>query len=85
MEVPWQDIAPATLEALLEEFVTRDGTDYGETEAPLARKVAQVREQVRRGEVLIVFDEISESVTLLTRQQYRAAGRGQPAQDTDPR
>lgn len=75
MEVPWQEIAPATLDALLEEFVTRDGTDYGEAEFSVADKVAQVRGQLRRGDVVLVFDELTESVNLLTRQQYSKAGR----------
>lgn len=72
IEVPWQDLAADTLERLLEEFVTRDGTDYGEREVPLAQKVEQVRAQLRRGQVLIVFDELSESVTLVTREAHRA-------------
>ncbi len=81
MEVPWQDIAPDTLEALLEEFVSRDGTDYGDIEVPQAHKVAQVRAQLRRGEVLIVFDETSESVNILARSDYRDRLRQLPAAD----
>lgn len=71
IEVPWQEVAAETLDRLIEEFATRDGTDYGESEVPLARKVTQVREQLRRGEVLIVFDEASEAVNLLSRADYR--------------
>ncbi len=81
IEVPWQDIAPETLEALLDEFVSRDGTDYGEIEVPQVRKIEQVRAQLRRGEVLIVFDEISESVNILARSDYRERLRQLPAAD----
>lgn len=70
IDVPWREISPETLDALIEEFVTREGTEYGLTDVPLARKVAQVREQLRRSEVCIVFDEVSQSVNLLTRQDY---------------
>lgn len=70
IDVPWREIAPETLDALIEEFVTREGTEYGEAEVPLARKVTQVREQLRRGDVCIVFDEVSQSVNLLTRPDY---------------
>lgn len=70
IEVPWREIAPETLDALIEEFVTREGTEYGETEVPLARKVAQVREQLRRNDVCIVFDEALQSVNLMTRRQF---------------
>lgn len=71
IEVPWEQVPAATLEALIEEFVTRDGTDYGSSEAGLAGKVGQVREQLRRGDVVIVFDSASETVNLLTRRDFR--------------
>ena len=71
IEVPWADIAPDTLDALIEEFVTREGTEYGLEDVSLARKVAQVREQMRRGDVCIVFDELSETVNLITRRDLR--------------
>ncbi|MFZ5723926.1 MAG: YheU family protein [Pseudomonadota bacterium] len=76
VEVPWEQVPPDTLEALIEEFVTRDGTDYGASEASLAGKVSRVREQLRRGEVVIVFDAGSESVNLITRAQFREWQRG---------
>lgn len=69
--VPWREIAPETLDALIEEFVTRDGTDYGEVELPVARKVGEVRALLQRGEVQVVFDELSETVTLLDRESLR--------------
>ncbi|MFZ5755960.1 MAG: YheU family protein [Pseudomonadota bacterium] len=71
IEVPWQDIAPETLQRLLEEFVSRDGTDYGDQEVPQERKVQQVMAQLRRGLVLVVFDEASESVNVMTRDDFR--------------
>lgn len=71
IEVPWQEIAADTLDALIEEFVTREGTEYGESDVPLARKVVQVRAQLQRGDVCIVFDEPTQSVNLLTRRDFR--------------
>ena len=32
MLIPWQDLSPETLENLIESFVLREGTDYGEHE-----------------------------------------------------
>jgi uncharacterized protein YheU (UPF0270 family) len=58
-------LQPETLRRLIEEFVTRDGTDYGETETSLEDRVAQVREQLRRREAVIVFDPALESVTIV--------------------
>ena len=38
MIIPWQDLAPETLENLIESFVLREGTDYGEQERTLEQK-----------------------------------------------
>ena len=69
MIIPHQQLSPETLQSLVEEFVTRSGTDYGATEIPLQDKVRQVRRQLARGDVVIVFDLATESVTLLSRQE----------------
>ena len=67
-----ENLSPAALSALIEDFVTRDGTDYGRDEVSLSRKAEQLRGQLSRGEVVIVFDEDSESVSLMTREQLAA-------------
>jgi uncharacterized protein YheU (UPF0270 family) len=64
VEVPAADLAPDTLQALIESFILREGTDYGVHELPLASKVAQVLRQLQRGDARIVFDPASESVDI---------------------
>jgi len=49
---------------VLEEFALREGTDYGVREFSLEEKVAQLRKQLERNQIEIVFDEDSKSVTL---------------------
>ena len=66
IEVPPDALSPEALRALVEEFVTRDGTDYGAVEPDLDAKVADVMRQLERGEVRIVFDPDSETTTLVT-------------------
>lgn len=82
MLIPWRDLAADTLDALIESFVLREGTDYGDAEVPLAVKVAQVRQLVQRGEVLIVYSELHESVDLLSKQQWRQRQAEQPDDST---
>jgi len=65
IEVPPDAISPESLRALVEEFVTRDGTDYGSVERGLDAKVANVMRQLERGEVRIMFDPDSETTTLV--------------------
>jgi uncharacterized protein len=59
------DLEPDTLRAVVESFVLREGTDYGEHEALLEDKVAQVLTQLRRGEAHITFDPGTESVNMV--------------------
>jgi uncharacterized protein len=73
VEVPPDVLSEQTLRALIEEFVTRDGTDYGSVERSLEEKVADVRAQLARGEVRIVFDPESETATLITALQLAGA------------
>lgn len=49
---------------MIESFVLREGTDYGEREYSLEQKVAQVRAQLERGQARILFDPESGTVTL---------------------
>jgi hypothetical protein len=57
---------------VIEEFVTREGTDYGHVEVSLDDKVAAVRRQIDRGEVVLLFDPKAERVNLVTRRELRA-------------
>jgi uncharacterized protein YheU (UPF0270 family) len=64
IEVPAAELAPQTLQALVESFVLREGTDYGVEEVSLASKVAQVVRQLQRGEARIIFDPATESIDI---------------------
>ncbi|MFY0678052.1 MAG: YheU family protein [Neptuniibacter sp.] len=57
MIIPQDQLAPETLTSLLEEFVSRDGTDYGEEEVTLEEKVEEVRAKLISGEAVILFSE----------------------------
>jgi uncharacterized protein YheU (UPF0270 family) len=71
MIIPPGSLSAEALQGVLEEFISRDGTDYGEQELSLEAKVNRLRPQVLRGEVLIAFDEVSEGITLMTREEWR--------------
>ena len=69
MLIPWQDIESETLTNLIEHFVLREGTDYGLEEVSLNDKVAAVRRQLQRGEAVIVFSELHETIKIMPRQE----------------
>lgn len=70
------DLAPDTLRAVIESFVLREGTDYGEHEVSLEAKVAQVLRQLRRGEAHITFDPATESVNVVVTNKTGGSTRG---------
>ncbi len=63
--VPYTELAAELLHAVVESYVLREGTDYGEKEISLEDKVSQVISQLKRGEARIVFDPESESVSIV--------------------
>jgi uncharacterized protein YheU (UPF0270 family) len=67
VEVPHTELAADLLHAVIESFVLREGTDYGEYEFSLDQKVAGVIRQLERGEAYIVFDPDSSSVDIKRR------------------
>lgn len=73
MIIPHTDLDESTLQALLEEFVTRDGTDYGEHEVPTEIKRQQVMQQLEQKEIVIVYSELHESCTLMTKDTFASA------------
>ena len=65
MHIPWTSLSPATLRALIEEFVSREGTEYGEHDVPLQHQVDAVIGLLKRQEVGVFYDEETETCTLL--------------------
>ncbi|MCH7598716.1 MAG: YheU family protein [Myxococcales bacterium] len=59
------DLNADSLRGLIEEFVSRDGTDYGQLERTLDQKVDAVMRQLEVGEVCIVFDREEERANLV--------------------
>jgi uncharacterized protein YheU (UPF0270 family) len=65
VEIPYTEVSPDALQKLIEHFVLREGTEYGERDYTLEEKVAQVMRQLERREVRILFDVQAESVNLV--------------------
>jgi uncharacterized protein YheU (UPF0270 family) len=65
--VPHDALRAETLRAVIEEFVSRSGTDYGEHERSLADKTAEVLAQLQRGEAVLVLDPKTQTVNIVAR------------------
>ncbi len=64
--VPHEQLSREALLELIEEFVIRDGTDYGQVEVPLETKINQVMAQLASQKAVIVFDLETETATILS-------------------
>ncbi|MFT7687870.1 MAG: hypothetical protein ACI9FB_003228 [Candidatus Azotimanducaceae bacterium] len=57
LTIPWQSLSNDALRGVIEDFVSREGTDYGHSEYSLDQKVEQVKAQLQKNEATIVFDD----------------------------
>ncbi len=69
IKVPPQRLEVEVLQALLEEYATRDGTDYGEKELALEDKVKRLQHQLDDSELYILYDLDSEQWDLVPSAQ----------------
>jgi uncharacterized protein YheU (UPF0270 family) len=76
MIIPYEQISEEALQGLIEEFITREGTDYGFEEVSLSTKVEQIKLLLKRREIVVVFDPAYESVTLLPRREAELLEQG---------
>ncbi|AGH47565.1 YheU family protein [Paraglaciecola psychrophila] len=69
MIIPITDLTEDVLLNIIEGFVLREGTEYGEADVSLSEKVQQVLAQLRLGDVLLVYSELHETVNIIPKQQ----------------
>lgn len=69
--VPHAELSPEALRGVIESFVLREGTEYGEREFSLDEKVAHVVRQLERGEVHVIFDANTETIDIVVTRPPR--------------
>jgi uncharacterized protein len=72
--IPHERLDTTVLQAILEDFATRDGTDYGEHPMTLEQKVALLRRQLLKRQIHVLYDPGSEQLSLLTTEDLSALG-----------
>ena len=65
MIIPYDKLSTEALEALIEEFVTRDGTDTGYEKKSFENDVAMVKRQLKRGDAVIVYDQNTQTSNIV--------------------
>ncbi|MCB0336483.1 MAG: YheU family protein [Bdellovibrionales bacterium] len=70
MEIPYSALTEDTLVAIIEDFVSREATDYGHGEVSMEQKVRQVRKQLEQGLVTIVYSVEEDAPYIISRAEF---------------
>jgi uncharacterized protein len=68
VEVPHKELSRDALRGVVESFVLREGTDYGEREISFESKVADVMRQLEEGDATIVYDPDTDSIDIVVKR-----------------
>lgn len=66
LAIPYEQLTPETLTAILEEYASREGTDYGDVIYTLEQKVQMLHRQLERGDIGITYDTQTETCSLVS-------------------
>ena len=69
VEIPIDRLSPDALAGVVDDYVLREGTNYGAVEISLETKRAQVLAQLRSGQAIVLFDPSTETCTIALRAQ----------------
>ncbi|SBS24806.1 hypothetical protein MAQ5080_00105 [Marinomonas aquimarina] len=69
--IPFDSLERETLENVLNDIVSRDGTDYGEYDLSLEQKREQALRALKSGEAVLLFDTESETIQLVAKKTLR--------------
>ncbi|WP_206483224.1 YheU family protein [Thalassotalea sp. G2M2-11] len=70
MIIPYQSLTAETLNNIIEAFILREGTDYGEYDVSLDDKITQIKQQLEQKKIVLVFSELHQTVNILPAEQF---------------
>ena len=71
MIIPLEQLSSEALTAIIEDFILREGTEYGAFDVSKQDKVAQVKQHLEQGRAVLVYSELHESVNILPKDQFQ--------------
>ena len=72
MIIPLEQLSHETLIAIIEDFILREGTEYGAEDVSKKTKITQVKKQLELGHAVLVYSELHESINILPSDQFKA-------------
>jgi uncharacterized protein YheU (UPF0270 family) len=70
IEVLPSQLSEEALTGIIENFILREATDYGAVEVTYEKKAEQIRKQILKGDIKIIFDQQAESISLLMARDF---------------
>lgn len=67
VEIPLSALSAEALLGVIDDYVLREGTEYGAAEVTLERKREQLLSQLRSGKAVVMFDQATETCTIVLR------------------
>ena len=62
--IPVHKLSPEAVRGIVDEFISRAGTDYGAVESSRERNFRQVWEKLATGAALLVFDDEAQTTNI---------------------
>ena len=62
--IPVNRLSPEALQGVINEFISRYGTDYGEMEVSWEMKFRHVKDKLKNGSAVLIFDDETETTNI---------------------
>jgi len=62
--IPSDKLSAEALKGVIDEFISRDGTDYGAIEASPETKFKQVKQKLASGWAVLIYDDEAETTNI---------------------
>ena len=63
-KIPIDRLSPEALQGVIEEFISRAGTDYGETEVSWDAMFHRVKQNLETGSAVLLYDDETETTNI---------------------
>ena len=63
-KIPVNKLSPEALQGVIAEYISRDGTDYGEIEASTATNFRQIKSKLEKGLAVLIYDDENETINI---------------------
>ena len=64
-KIPVKRLSAKALKGVIDEFISRNGSDYGEREISMETKFKYVKDKLKNGSAVLIFDDETATTNIL--------------------